>query len=112
MTARTPLPPDPLEHGCGPRGVRSLVGALQVGTEPLSRGYLSAKGIRDIASGLFAAIFIAHGSAHALGWFMLVAAIIPIADAAIVLHHGGSKGLIAVAQKWRAERTNTARLSQ
>ena len=62
-------------------------------TEPLSRGYLSAKGIRDIASGLFAAIFIANGSAHALGWFMLVAVIIPIADAAIVLHHGGSKGI-------------------
>jgi hypothetical protein len=31
MTFRTPLPPDPLEHGCGPRAVRSLLGALQVG---------------------------------------------------------------------------------
>jgi hypothetical protein len=27
------------------------------------------------------------------GWFMLVAAIIPTADAAIVLHHGESKGI-------------------
>jgi hypothetical protein len=47
--------------------------------------FLDAKGIRDIASGLFAAIFIAYGGGHPLGWFMLAAAIIPIADAAIVL---------------------------
>jgi hypothetical protein len=47
-------------------------------TESHSRAYLSAKGIRDIASGLFAAIPIAYGSAHPLGWFMLVATLIPI----------------------------------
>ena len=51
-------------------------------TEPQSRAYLSAKGIRDIASGLFAAIPIAYGSTHPLGWFMLVAALIPVGDAA------------------------------
>jgi hypothetical protein len=62
---------------------------VPAGTEP--RAYLSAKGIRDIASGLFIAIFIAYGSAHPLGWFMLAATIISIADAAIVLHHGGSR---------------------
>lgn len=56
-----------------------------VGVEPHSRAYLSVKGIRDIASGLFTAILIAYGSAHALGWFMLVATLIPIADAIIVL---------------------------
>ena len=55
---------------------------VPAGTEPHSRAYLSAKGIRDIASGLFAAILIAYGSAHPLGWFMLAAAIIPIGDAA------------------------------
>ena len=59
---------------------------VPAGTEPQSRAYLFAKGIRDIASGLFAAIPIAYGSAHPLGWFMLVATIIPISDAAIVLH--------------------------
>jgi hypothetical protein len=58
-----------------------------------SRAYLSAKGIRDIASGLFAAILIAYGSAHPLGWFMLAAAIIPIGDAAIVLRRGGSRAV-------------------
>ena len=65
--------------------------ACPAGTEPHSRAYLSAKGIRDIASGLFAAMLIAYGSAHALGWFMLIATLIPIADAMIVLRQGGSR---------------------
>ena len=26
-----------------------------------------------------------------LGWFMLIATLIPVADAMIVLHHGGSR---------------------
>jgi hypothetical protein len=60
-------------------------------TEPHSRAYLSAKGIRDIASGLFVAMLMAHGSAHALGWFMLIATLIPIGDAMIVLREGGSR---------------------
>ena len=64
---------------------------VPAGAEPHSRAYLSAKGIRDIASGLFAAMLIAFGSAHALGWFMLIASIIPLSDAVIVLHHGGSR---------------------
>ena len=42
---------------------------VPAGAEPHSREYLSAKGTRDIASGLFAAMLIAYGSAHALGWF-------------------------------------------
>ena len=42
---------------------------VPAGAESHSRAYLSAKGIRDIASGLFAAMLIAFGSAHALGWF-------------------------------------------
>ena len=58
-----------------------------------SRAYLSAKGIRDIASGLFVVILMAHGSAPALGWFMLVATLIPIADAVIVLHQGGDRAI-------------------
>ena len=64
---------------------------VPAGTEPHSRAYLSAKGIRDIASGLFVAMLLAYGSAHALGWFMLIATLIPIADAVIVLHQGGSR---------------------
>ena len=44
-----------------------------------------------LQSGLFAAILIAHGSAHVLGWFMLAATFIPIADGVIVLHQGSSR---------------------
>ena len=61
------------------------------GAEQYSRAYLSAKGIRDIASGLFTAMLMAYGSTHALGWFMLIATLIPIADALIVLREGGSR---------------------
>jgi Domain of unknown function (DUF4267) len=43
------------------------------------------------AFGLFAAILIAHGSAHVIGWFMLAATLIPIADGVIVLHQGSSR---------------------
>jgi hypothetical protein len=64
---------------------------VPAGIEPHSRAYLSAKGIRDIASGLFVAILIAYGFAHLLGWFMLAATLIPVADAAIVFHQGGSR---------------------
>jgi len=53
--------------------------------------YLSVKAVRDIASGLFTAILILNRSAHLLGWFMLVATIIPFADAVIVVRHGGQK---------------------
>jgi hypothetical protein len=60
-------------------------------TEARSRAYLYAKGVRDIASGLFIVILIAYGAAQPLGWFMLAASIIPIGDAAIVLRHGGSR---------------------
>jgi hypothetical protein len=53
--------------------------------------YLSVKGVRDIASGLFIAILIFNRSTQLLGWFMLAATIIPVTDAAIVLRHGGTK---------------------
>jgi hypothetical protein len=38
-------------------------------------------------------MLIAYGSAHALGWFMLVATIIPISDAVIVLQRGGRRAI-------------------
>jgi Domain of unknown function (DUF4267) len=65
--------------------------AYQLASEPHLQAYLSAKGIRDIASGLFVAMLMAYGSVHALGWFMLIATLIPIADAMIVLRQGGSR---------------------
>jgi hypothetical protein len=64
---------------------------VSVGRDPRWEAYLSVKAVRDIACGLFTAILILNRSAHLLGWFMLAATIIPLADAAIVLRHGGTK---------------------
>ena len=55
------------------------------------RAYLSVKGVRDIATGLFVIILMAAGASRLIGWVMLAATIIPLADAAIVLRGGGTK---------------------
>jgi hypothetical protein len=60
---------------------------------PPSAAYLSVKGVRDIASGLFVVILMAAGATHLLGWMLLAATIIPVADAAIVLRSGGSRAV-------------------
>ena len=59
--------------------------------EPSVGAYLSVKGVRDIASGLFVFILMAAGATHLLGWVILAATIIPVADAIIVLGNGGRK---------------------
>lgn len=83
-------------------GVRFLVApraaAAGYGVEPdldqrSASAYLSVKGIRDIASGLFVVILMVAGATHLLGWVLLAATIIPIADAAIVLANGGPKSI-------------------
>ena len=61
--------------------------------QPSAGAYLSVKGVRDIASGLFVFILMAAGATHLLGWVILAATIIPLADAAIVLGHGGPKSI-------------------
>ncbi|MGW5685550.1 DUF4267 domain-containing protein [Nonomuraea sp. NPDC003754] len=53
--------------------------------------WLSVKGVRDIASGLFILIVLAGGTTHLLGWFMLAAGAIPVGDAVIVLRSNGPK---------------------
>jgi hypothetical protein len=55
--------------------------------------YLSVKGVRDIATGLFVIILILARATHLVGWVMLAATIVPLADAAIVLRSGGSKSI-------------------
>jgi hypothetical protein len=55
------------------------------------QAWLRVKGVRDIASGLFVAVLLANGSAHLLGWFMLVATLIPVGDALIVLRSKGPR---------------------
>jgi hypothetical protein len=61
--------------------------------QPLAGAYLSVKGVRDIASGLVVFILMAAGATHLLGWVILAATIIPVADATIVLGNGGPKSI-------------------
>ena len=55
--------------------------------------YLSAKGVRDIATGLFVIILMLASATQLVGWVMLAATIIPLADAGIVLRAGGPKAI-------------------
>jgi len=63
---------------------------------PPSTGFtawLSVKGTRDIASGLFVFLLMVNGSPRLLGEFMLVASLIAFGDMVTVLRSGGSRGL-------------------
>ena len=64
------------------------------GSPPPSTGFsawLSVKGTRDIASGLFVILLMANGSPRLLGEFMLVASLIALGDMVTVLRSGGSR---------------------
>jgi len=78
--------------------VAPRVAAAGYGVQPdlgqkAAGAYLSVKGIRDIASGFIVIILMVAGATHLLGWVILAATIIPLADATIVLGHGGSKSV-------------------
>jgi Domain of unknown function (DUF4267) len=62
-------------------------------SQPSAGAYLRVKAVRDIASGLFLFILMAAGATHLLGWVVLAATVIPLADATIVLGHGGPKSI-------------------
>lgn len=57
------------------------------------RGYLSVKGVRDIVSGLVPLGLLIFASAHTLGLVMVIEAVTPIGDGAIVL---ANKGLLSI----------------
>ncbi|OBK29087.1 hypothetical protein A5659_00335 [Mycobacterium sp. 1165196.3] len=76
-----------------PRVAAAGYGVLPDLDQPSAGAYLSVKGIRDIATGLFVIILLAAGATHLVGWVMLAATIIPLADASIVLRHGGSRSV-------------------
>lgn len=62
---------------------------------PPSAGFtawLSVKGTRDIAAGLFVLLLMTNGSPRLLGEFMLVASLIAFGDMVTVLRSGGRKG--------------------
>jgi hypothetical protein len=63
---------------------------------PLSPGFsawLSVKGTRDMASGLFVILLMVNGPPHILGEFMLAASLIAFGDMVTVLRSGGSRAL-------------------
>jgi len=62
-------------------------------TRPDLPAFLQVKGIRDIVSGLFVPVLIGFGQPHALAVVMLTATLTPLADAAVVLRHGGSRAV-------------------
>jgi hypothetical protein len=76
-----------------PRVAAAGYGVLPDLDQPGAGSYLSVKGVRDIASGLFVIVLMVAGATHLVGWVMLAATIIPVADAAIVLRNGGSKSI-------------------
>jgi len=74
-----------------PRVAAAGYGVLPDLDQPGAGAYLSVKGVRDIATGLFVIILLVAGATHLVGWVILAAGIIPLADATIVLRNGGSK---------------------
>ncbi len=76
-----------------PRIAADGYGVLPDLDRPDAGAYLSVKGVRDIASGLFVIILMVAGATHLVGWVILAAAIIPLVDATIVLRNGGSKSI-------------------
>lgn len=53
--------------------------------------YLTIKGLRDFSYGILGVALLAFAGAHAEAWFMLVVALNPLVDTAIVLRHGGTR---------------------
>jgi hypothetical protein len=74
-----------------PRVAAAGYGVVPDLDQPNAGAYLSVKGVRDIATGLFVIILMIGQATHLLGWVILAATIIPLVDATIVLRHGGSK---------------------
>ena len=53
------------------------------------RAMTSAKGVRDVTSGVLLLVVWATAGTEALGWFLVAVALTPVADAVIVLTNGG-----------------------
>jgi hypothetical protein len=59
--------------------------------DPNFQAWLSVKGVRDMASGVFIFVLLVAATPQVLGWFMLAATGIPVGDALIVLRSNGPK---------------------
>lgn len=91
MGARYLLDPRPAAAGFGIPG--------SFGDRGQDSAWLSVKGVRDIAMAAVIATLVINGAPRLLGWQMLVLALIPVADGAIVVRSGGPK-LIAYGVHW------------
>ena len=55
--------------------------------------YLTIKAVRDTTFGILGLTLLGFAGARAAGLFMLVGALVPLGDTAIVLRHGGSRAI-------------------
>jgi hypothetical protein len=83
MGLRYLLDPNPAAAGFGIPSDR--------GTPVPNRAWLAVKAARDIAIGIAFAALLIDGAHRQLGYLMLAAATVPIADGTIVLRSGGLK---------------------
>jgi hypothetical protein len=74
-----------------PRSAAAGYGVPADPGQPGTGAYLTIKGVRDGMYGVLTLVLLFTASHHVLAWFLLAAAVLPLADAAIVLHHGGSR---------------------
>lgn len=85
MGLRYLLDPSPAAAGFGIPGTG--------GTAVPDRAWLAVKGARDIAIGIAFAALLIDGAHRQLGYLMLAAATVPIADGTIVLRSGGPRAI-------------------
>jgi len=64
-----------------------------VANEHGDSAYLTIKAVRDTTFGILGLTLLAFSGARAAGLFMLVGALVPLADTAIVLRHGGRRAI-------------------
>ena len=91
MGLRYLFDPNPAAAGFGIPSAR--------GTAVPDRAWLAVKAARDIAIGVALAALLIDGAHRQLGYLMLAAATVPIADGTIVLRSGGRRA-IALGIHW------------
>ena len=76
-----------------PRSAAIGYGVPADSDQPGTGAYLTIKGTRDGIYGVLTLVLLATASHHVLAWFLLAAAVLPVADMLIVLRHGGPKAV-------------------
>ncbi|MEV4627302.1 DUF4267 domain-containing protein [Micromonospora sp. NPDC049523] len=67
--------------------------AAGYGVPAQPNAYLTVKGLRDTSYGILGLALVAFADARAVALFMLVVALAPLGDTAIVLRHGGTRAV-------------------